>query len=106
MHSRSSGFRAQRKGADSKDTVGDIIEFFQRRLTELEAKIDRARLILDPGMGFFLGDTPQPSLAVLNQWQRLKDIGQPLYLCTSRKSFIGAILDRAPQERGPWHPGH
>ena len=35
----------------------------------LEAGVARDRLILDPGMGFFLGDSPEPSLVVLGNIQ-------------------------------------
>ena len=43
-----------------------IRRFFARRLTALrEAGISGERLIIDPGLGYFLGDTPGPSLTVL-----------------------------------------
>jgi len=49
-------------------------------------------LILDPGMGFFLGRDPAVSLAVLQNLECLTKLGRPLCVSTSRKSFIGALL--------------
>ena len=71
-----------------------------QRLTALEdAGIDRDRLIIDPGMGYFLGSTPEPSLAVLAGLGKLKErFGVPVLISPSRKSFLrtltGTDLDR------------
>ncbi|RMF74813.1 MAG: dihydropteroate synthase, partial [Planctomycetota bacterium] len=56
MHSRSSEARAQRTYVDPSAIVDEVRDFFRRRLAELTAAgVARERLILDPGMGFFLG---------------------------------------------------
>ncbi|CUR71489.1 Dihydropteroate synthase 1 [Achromobacter xylosoxidans] len=48
------------------------------------------RLILDPGMGFFLSPAPETSLHVLSNLQKLKSaLGLPLLVSVSRKSFLG-----------------
>lgn len=53
------------------------------------------RLIVDPGIGF--GKTPDHSLEVLHRLGELKvALGLPLLIGTSRKRFIGEVLDRAP----------
>jgi dihydropteroate synthase len=53
------------------------------------------RLIVDPGIGF--GKTPDHSLEVLHRLGELKSaVGLPLLIGTSRKRFIGEILDGAP----------
>jgi dihydropteroate synthase len=61
------------------------------------AGIDRARIILDPGIGF--GKTAVQNLALLNHLDRLKRLGFPLLIGPSRKSFIGRVLDLGPDER-------
>jgi dihydropteroate synthase len=107
MHSRSSAARAERAEADPATIVDDIIRFFEERIATLTAAgISRRRLILDPGMGFFLGSNPEVSLAVLRDLERLRTLGLPVLVSTSRKSFIGAVLgsDAAPRpvdQRGP-----
>lgn len=76
--------------------LAHALSFFREHIRELEAAgIERERLILDPGMGFFVGDTPDASLALLRGISALRAIGCPVLVSTSRKSFIGALLSRA-----------
>ena len=93
MHSISAGARAERRDADTPNMVEQILAFFRCRIAELEtAGIARERLILDPGMGLFLGRDPAASLIVLQNLDRLAALRLPLCVSTSRKSFIGAVL--------------
>lgn len=93
MHSRATGARAERGVADATTMVDEIMGFFEQRIAALtNVGIARARLILDPGMGMFLGSNPEASLAVLRDLERLRSLGLPLLISTSRKSFIGAVL--------------
>ncbi len=80
-----------------------IEAFFAERIARLEeAGIARGRLILDPGMGFFLSSRADASLRVLAGLDRLqRAFGLPVMVSVSRKSFLGAITGRAtPAERG------
>ncbi len=101
MYSCSPEARARRDADAGAEVVGEIIRFFERRIAELEqAGISPARLILDPGMGFFLSSRPEASLAVLRALPRLAGLERPVLVSTSRKSFLGAILS----EGGPPRP--
>ncbi len=107
MHSCSPEARARRDSDAGADIVAAIERFFARRIVELAgAGIGRHRLILDPGMGFFLSSRPAASLATLRALPRLGAFGCPLLVSTSRKSFLGAVLadggsPRPPDQRGP-----
>ena len=70
-----------------------ILAFFEQRLTALSAAgIAPERLILDPGMGFFLSSNPETSLTVLGRLPELADaFGLPLLVSVSRKSFLTAL---------------
>ena len=70
-----------------------ILTFFEKRLTALtQAGVAPERLILDPGMGFFLSTNPQASLTVLGRLPELADaFGLPLLVSVSRKSFLKAL---------------
>ncbi|MBU0640861.1 MAG: dihydropteroate synthase [Planctomycetes bacterium] len=97
MFSRAPSARARRAaaGVDPRDTgtIDEPIAFFERRIADLAAAgIAPQRLILDPGMGFFLSTRPEPSLAVLRGLKHLAALGLPICVSTSRKSFIGAVL--------------
>lgn len=54
-------------------------------------------IILDPGIGF--AKTVEQNLEVMNNLDQLTVLGYPLLLGTSRKSFIGNVLDLPVEER-------
>lgn len=100
MHSRSSAARAERAAADPATIIDEIIAFFEQRCDELQsAGVERDRLILDPGMGFFLGSNAEASIAVLRDLECLRILGLPILVSASRKSFIGAVLEDAGDAR-------
>ena len=70
-----------------------ILSFFEKRLTALTAAgIAPERLILDPGMGFFLSTDPQASLTVLGRLPELIEAFElPVLISVSRKSFLKAL---------------
>ena len=84
---------ATREETDENEVLDGIYRFFESQVHKLtNLGIERSRLILDPGMGFFLGSTPQPSVRVLQELKRLKDeFRLPTYVSVSRKSFLQKI---------------
>jgi dihydropteroate synthase type 2 len=79
------------------------LRFFARRLAALQAAgIGRERLIIDPGLGYFLSSTPGPSLAALAGIRELKDtFGVPVLVSPSRKSFLRMLTGRDVTRAGP-----
>ena len=79
-----------------------VIRFFDTRIQALtDAGIARARLILDPGMGQFVGTDPENSLILLRRLPELKArYGLPLLVSVSRKGFLRKIVNRPAQEAG------
>ena len=53
--------------------------------------IKKENIILDPGIGF--GKTPEQNIDVMKHLEEFEDLGNPLLIGTSRKSFIGHVLD-------------
>lgn len=102
MHSASGEARASRASAlTPANALPRIRAFFEERLAALAAAgVDPARAILDPGMGLFLSPDPDVSLQVLRELPALRALGRPLYVCTSRKSFLHGITGRPVAERG------
>jgi len=96
MHSIHGAAHVSREDIPVADIVETVIAFFARRLAVLEAAgIDRARVILDPGMGYFLGANPAASFAALAGIGRLKAaLGLPVLIGVSRKSFLRAVTGR------------
>lgn len=95
MHAIQAHGPATREDVPPDRIMDRITAFFDARLAALEsAGIARDRLILDPGMGFFLGTNPQTSMTVLERLPELKDrYGLPLLVSVSRKSFLRALVD-------------
>lgn len=83
-----------RAASPCAETIVDaVVAFFERQVAVLTAAgVRRERIILDPGMGFFLGADPGLSLDMLRELPRLGRLGLPLCISVSRKSFIGATL--------------
>lgn len=73
--------------------------------TDLQESIDSAlsqgvkptQIIIDPGIGF--GKTVSQNLQLINNLHHLKDLGYPILLGPSRKSFIGYTLNLPPEDR-------
>lgn len=103
MHAVHGRGRAQAIPVPASEIWQRIADFFATRVSALEAAgIARERLILDPGMGFFLGSDAAASLRVLVRIDELKrDFGLPVMVSVSRKSFLGAVTGRGdPRKRG------
>ncbi len=92
MHAISDTDKAVRAEKTVEEVFDSIYSFFDTRLPALErAGIARERIIIDPGMGFFLSSTPEPSYAVLEDISGLKSrFGLPVMISVSRKSFLRA----------------
>lgn len=102
MYSRERSLKARDHDYGEDDVVAQQLAFFRERIAYAEQRgIAAGRLILDPGMGHFLGNTPAPSVATLRALATLKDLGLPVYLGVSRKSFVGALAGQSePGARG------
>jgi len=79
------------------DVAGEVVEELGRSLRDAAgAGIDRERVVVDPGIGF--AKTAGQSLTLLRDLERLRDLGRPILVGPSRKSFLGALLD-VPADR-------
>jgi dihydropteroate synthase len=77
-----------------EDVLTEVTEFLRQRARAcLEAGIDRAKLWIDPGIGF--GKSLEHNLDLLALSNELGSLGLPVCLGVSRKSFIATIDARA-----------
>lgn len=75
------------------DLMAEIIDSLSGSIDiALKAGIPPERIIVDPGIGF--GKTTRHNLTIIDRLQELKVLGKPILIGTSRKSFIGAVLDK------------
>ncbi|MCU0571021.1 MAG: dihydropteroate synthase [Oculatellaceae cyanobacterium Prado106] len=83
------------------DVVGEIYEFLAQRMEVAIAQgIAADRILLDPGIGF--AKTYAQNLEILRQLPKLHSLGAPLLVGTSRKSFIGHILEQPDPKQRVW----
>jgi dihydropteroate synthase type 2 len=96
MHSLTGGARATRERADPATIVERAASFLARRVATLEAAgVSRERLVVDPGMGLFLGSDPEASVAVLRAVSELhRRLALPVLISSSRKSFLADLSGR------------
>ena len=102
MHNVHGTKPAERVVTDPSTIIPRIFRFFHDRLAALiTAGIDRDRIIIDPGMGFFLSSEPEASLIVLQHLADLRaEFGLPVLVGVSHKSFIQRITGRSPEMTG------
>ena len=80
------------------DVVEDVIAFLQQRTEQcLAAGIKDEQIIWDPGFGF--GKTVQHNYKLLQQFARFTEFGYSVLAGLSRKSMIGAVLDKPVEQR-------
>ena len=80
------------------DIMSAVIADLKRAIKQaLSAGLPWENIIIDPGIGF--GKTQEQNLEILQRLEELKMLGRPILLGSSRKSFIGWVLDLTPEER-------
>jgi dihydropteroate synthase len=73
-----------------EDVVREVRDFLAGRAERaMRAGVDEESIVLDPGIGF--GKTLEHNLALLNRLDALVELGFPVLVGASRKSFLGKI---------------
>jgi dihydropteroate synthase len=76
------------------DVVDAVKAFLEERLAfAVREGVSERRVMLDPGIGF--GKTVEHNLELLRRLAELLELGRPIVIGTSRKSFLGALGARA-----------
>lgn len=97
MHSRGTP-ATMRSLTEYSDVVADVARFLASWAVDLEAAgVPQESIVLDPGFGF--AKTLDQNLALLERLDEILGLGYPVLVGTSRKSFIGAVLDLPENER-------
>jgi dihydropteroate synthase len=82
----------------SEDILGEIDSWALEAVARAQkCGVSSEKIVLDPGIGF--GKTPGQNLEILANLGRLAGAGYPILVGTSRKSFIGKILNRPVKDR-------
>ena len=87
---------------DGTEYAGDLMDEIKRFLSAsvsraVAAGVPKAKVIVDPGIGF--GKTSDQNWEVMRRFAELRELGHPILVGTSRKSFIGKLLDLPVTDR-------
>ncbi len=86
---------------DYEDVVEEISIFLSRQIkTAITAGISRENIIIDPGIGF--AKNLEQNLEILRRLSELKKLNCPILVGSSRKSFIGRILNQPDPKKRVW----
>ena len=83
--------------------LGEIASFLKNRIAAcLEQGIELQQLVIDPGIGYgSFGKTTAQNCQILQNLGAFQDLGCPLLIGASRKTFIGDILQVQEELRVP-----
>lgn len=80
------------------DVIGEIHDYFAEGIRSAAAAgIDRNKIIIYPGIGF--GKRLQDNYEIIRRLSEFQDLGCPILIGPSRKSFIGSVLSLPPDQR-------
>ncbi len=97
MHSRGE-IRTMQRGIRFDDLLAEVAaELSDAAARAADLGVDPEQIVLDPGLGF--GKTAEQNLTLLARLGAFADLGRPLLVGASRKSFLGALTGRPPAER-------
>jgi dihydropteroate synthase len=81
-----------------RQVIDEVYGVLAERLhAAMQHGMARQRMVLDPGLGF--GKTATHSVEILRGLAHFRSLGQPILVGTSRKSFLGRLLQREVWER-------
>ncbi|HSR42090.1 MAG TPA: dihydropteroate synthase [Longimicrobiales bacterium] len=97
MHMRGTPATMQ-EHAVYEDVTGSVVAELGEALQRARAAgIPAERVVVDPGIGF--AKTPEQNLVLLRELPRLTELGHPILVGPSRKSFLGHLLRVRTRER-------
>jgi len=89
---------SNQRGSLCHDIMSAVISDLKRAIEQaVDAGVPWENTIVDPGIGF--GKTQEQNLEVLRRLEELQALSRPILLGSSRKSFIGWVLDLTPELR-------
>ena len=92
MHMRGNP-QTMQKMTNYQNLIIEITDFLSRqRQKAIACGVDSSKIIIDPGIGF--AKTPGQNIELLRRLSEFKALKVPILIGTSRKSFIGEIINQ------------
>lgn len=100
MYSKDPSPRTTRENTQYADVVKTVKTFLKERIEYgVSEGIKKERFIIDPGMGAFVSADAKYTLQIIKRLAEFKELGLPVLVGPSRKSFIGQVLNLPVNER-------
>ena len=98
MYSKDSTPRTTTESVEYDDVIASIKTFLIDQISTLiQAGFPEEKIIIDPGMGMFVSANPEYSFEIIERLSEFKQLGYPILVGVSRKSFLGGkVEDRDP----------
>jgi dihydropteroate synthase len=98
MYAKDDTPRTTRRAVWYDDVVGTVCEFLLDRIAYARSQgIADARMLVDPGLGWFVGADPRYSYEIIAGLDRIRALGYPVVVGPSRKSFLAHDGVHAPR---------
>ena len=92
--------RTMQKDPRYDDVVSEVKAFLEERVGfAVDQGVEEERIWVDPGIGF--GKTVEHNLELVDRLAEIAELGRPVAIGTSRKSFLGALTGRPEGDRLP-----
>ena len=88
--------KTMQDGPHYENVIQDI-KIFLKKSVELAQNTGIEKIVIDPGIGF--GKSQSHNLEIIRRLQEFGELGKPILLGVSRKSFVGGVLDLPVEER-------
>lgn len=103
MYSKDNSPRTTKEWKEYDDVMAEIKEFLQEKIVALLASgFHQEKIIIDPGMGAFVSANPKYSFEILDRLEELKELGCPILIAVSRKSFLGGNVKERDEKSVEW----
>lgn len=90
MYSKDISAQTTRRLVEYEDVIEHIKHFLRERIDCLTAKgFPRENIIVDPGTGLFISSDPDYSFQIIDRLSEFKELGCPILIGISRKTFLG-----------------
>jgi len=103
MYSKDSTPRTTSEKVEYKDVAASVKSFLIEKILMLvDAGFPEENIIVDPGMGMFVSADPKYSFELIDRLPEIKQLGYPICVGVSRKSFLGGKVSERDKISANW----
>jgi len=103
MYSKDDTPRTTKESIIYDNVIASIKSFLISQIIQLiDAGFPEENIIIDPGMGMFISANPDYSFEIINRLPELKQLGYPICIGVSRKSFLGGKMENRDSKSVKW----